>query len=169
MKKQIGFVLLVLLGFQAEVLALTANFNLAEVLFLDSDNYLNKIDAQGNITNVLTPNQPVRGIQHSAVSNIIFIAFNNAQTLGNESYLLVKANVTNNALVGIDSSISDLYFDPDSKQIANPPIQTDNAGNVYYTMYGGQGMKLRRYVDENNITDLINQNIYLDHWLVMRC
>ncbi len=158
-----------LLGTQLAAAETTVNFSGAEVIFLDSDNYLKKINESGDVAYVVTPtNTSVKGVQRGSVSNELIIVFNSRQTLGDgKEYYLAKTDTANNVLSGIDQSLENLNFSMDLEQVNNPSVQTDQARNIYYTMSGGQGLQLRKYSSETNITDLVNQNISLNYWLVL--
>ena len=125
---------------------LTANFVIfkidlsgAIVVFVDQNSKLRKINASGVISNVINTDPDVQLVQFDPNGNL-YIVFDEKQPVtaagGLEavgaaltSYIMIKVNPKTNAVVGVDSSLSNLVWNLDS---VSPNIQFDGTGKIYY-------------------------------------
>jgi len=159
------------------------NFNNAQVVYLDGNKHLKKIDVDGNISNVFLATNPAIDQILFNQQGDLFIAF--PQSMGGPggsggvvlndgySFIIAKATPSNNSLIGVDHEISQLSWWSD---ICSPNIQVDTAGNAYYFGVefsqqpgpGSQKIKLRKYVNgTTNVLDLIpSDNIQIKSWYV---
>lgn len=155
--------------------SLSANLEGAIAVFVNSNKKLRKIDAVGNIERVLNTDPDVNQIQFSP-SGQLFIVFSSKQYIANsglintqnidtvDSYLFVKVNPDDGSVVGIDKDLSSMVWRADS---VNPNIQFDGNGNIFYLAWSDDNFQiLRKYIDETNKPDLINENIRVSNWLV---
>jgi len=143
---------------------IVVNLTGAVAVFINQSNKLRKIDAQGVISPVLSTDPDVDKIQFDPNGNL-FVVFATKQTLQNgNSYLLAKILASDSSIGGIDKDLTALVWNTDT---VSPNIQFDAAGNIYYlARSAGGNLLLRKYVNETTITDFINSNITIDHWLV---
>ena len=140
------------------------DFTGATVIFVNSDSKLRKIDLNGNISEVISSDPDVSQFQFSPARELYVFFKHPLQLLDNNSYLLVKVDPTTNEYKGIDKDLSSLEW---NTQSVSPNLQFDGLGNIYYLAKDYEGkLILRKYTDENNIEDLINENITIHHWHV---
>ncbi len=104
----------------------------------------------------------------------VYVLFSNRTNLadtsflaapGGETCLLAEVNAATGVPVCIDSTLQSITWDQRSSS-ANPPVQFDAAGGIYYVGQVGAATVLRRYRD-GVITDLVNDNIYISKFLVL--
>ncbi len=140
----------------------------AAAIYIDTENKLRKIDFDGNINQVINTDPYVEQFQFGPLGNL-YIAFRHPQeSRDRKSYILMKANPETNEFKGIDSSLTNLVWVEHS---TTKNIQFDQQGNIYYFAHADLGNNvwervLRKYVDEDNIEDIINRDMEIFHWLV---
>ena len=143
----------------------------AAAVYIDmEDNKLKKIvpDADPPVQKVISTDPDVSQFQFGPQGNL-YIVFRHSQELrGGNSYVLVKVNPETNEYKGIDSSLTNLIW---LEHSTTKSLQFDEQGNIYYFAHAEVGEDvyervLRKYVDENNIEDIINRNMDVYHWLV---
>jgi DNA-binding beta-propeller fold protein YncE len=140
----------------------------AAAIYINAENKLRKIDFDGNINPVINTDPYVEQFQFGPLGNL-YIAFRHPQeSRDRKSYILMKANPETNEFNGIDSSLTNLVWIEHS---TTKNIQFDDQGNIYYFAHADLGNDvwervLRKYVDEDNIEDIINRDMEIFHWLV---
>ncbi len=140
----------------------------AAAIYINTENKLRKIDFDGNIDPVINTDPYVEQFQFGPLGNL-YIAFRHPQeSRDRKSYILMKANPETNEFKGIDSSLTNLVWIEHS---TTKNIQFDDQGNIYYFAHADLGNNvwervLRKYVDEDNIEDIINRDMEIFHWLV---
>ncbi len=85
---------------------------------------------------------------------------------GGESCLLAEVNAASGLPVCIDSTLQYITWDQTSSS-ANPPIQFDAAGSIYYIGRQVSGNTVLRRYRDGAITDLVNDNIYINKFLIL--
>ena len=102
----------------------------------------------------------------------LYIVFQQKQELADgKPYILVKVDPKTNQIKGIDPSLNRLMWIDWS---TSNNLQFDSAGNVYYfgeneEQVGDNRITkrvLRKYVNDNHIDDIINENMEIYHWQV---
>jgi len=142
---------------------LMADFTGAIAVFLDNAKKLRKINANGNVSRVLNYDPDVNQIQLDDFGNVYIVFTQKHLVDGSQYYLMVRANLKTNAIVGVDQSLAAMVWNAAD---VNPSIQLDSNGNVYYMAQVGGNTVLRKYVSETNIIDLSNDNITVHSWSV---
>jgi len=140
----------------------------ADVIFLTKDYKLKKVDTNGNQGYVVKSTIQVKQFQFDPQGNLFIKLFGKQELPDGKKYLLIKVDPKTNLMKGIDPSLDDTVWLSNS---ISPNIQFDGAGNVYYfsdvTTTTGILKVLRKYIDENHIEDIINDNIGVSHWQVL--
>lgn len=145
--------------------AITINISGAVGFYLEN-NELKQLDASGNTALVIEENPCVSNIYESP-SGILYIVFCNPEPIDGNSYILAQLDPSAGTFTGIDSSMGLLRWGGSWSSGISPYIQFDSSGNIYYLAYSSGNTVLRRYTDKDNITDLINQGISINEWLVL--
>jgi len=144
------------------------NLTGAAVVYLTKDHKLKKLDTNGYEGYVVNENVKVSQFQFDPLGNL-YIVFEQPQHLQDgEGYILVKVDPATNEVEGIDSSLSNLVW---NERSVSSNLQFDEEGNVYYfaesqTDEGDWMRVLRKYVDKDNVEDIINRNMQIYHWQV---
>ncbi|MCX6993908.1 MAG: hypothetical protein NT011_12305 [Kiritimatiellaeota bacterium] len=169
MKTAIGLLLSLIITGSVFATGISVNFDGAKVVFLDENHSLNKVDDQGNVSPVLSPNVVVSNILLSAQGNL-FVVLQSSQQFGDgNNYVLAYAVPTNNTISGIDTNLlwpQSIVWELGSG--VSPALQSDAAGNLYYRTSNNYNFSLKKCVNGNgtNIVNLINDNILVCEWLV---
>lgn len=145
--------------------AFTINISGAVGLYLEN-NELKQIDASGNTSLVIEENPCISRIYESP-SDILYIVFCSPEPIDGNSYILAQLDPSAGTFTGIDSSMDILLLGSFGSGSISPYIQFDSSGNIYYFTYSSGNTVLRRYTDKDNITDLINQGMSINEWLVL--
>jgi len=153
---------------------IVANLTGAAVVFINHNKKLQKVSVDQVRTNVFDTNPDCKQIEFDASGNL-YVVFSEKQTVGisvqsnpfqiqtTENFILVKVNPTTNAVTGIDKDLIEMVWNRNS---VSPNIQFDGSGNLYYLAKNNEGnVVLRKYVSSSDITDYINENISVYHWL----
>ncbi|MBU4365687.1 MAG: hypothetical protein KKF10_00985 [Verrucomicrobia bacterium] len=166
MKTVIGLLLSLIITRSLFAQGISVNFDGAKVVYIDENYILNKIDESGNVSSVLSTNVGVSYIHFSEQGNL-FVVFQSRQRFSDGyDYLLARAVPTNNTISGIDTNLSQIAWDSSG---LSPSVQSDASNNLYYLAYPtGGGLALKKCANGNgtNIVNLINDNIWINHWLV---
>ena len=144
------------------------NLTGAAVIYLTKDHTLKKLDTSGYEGYVINENVKVQQFQFDPLGNLYIVFEQHQQLADGESYILVKVDPATNTATGIDSSLSNLVW---NERSVSSNLQFDDEGNVYYfaesqTDEGDWMRVLRKYVDKDNIEDIINRNMQIYHWQV---
>jgi len=153
---------------------IVANLTGAAVVFINHNKKLQKVSVDQVRTNVFDTNPDCKQIEFDASGNL-YVVFSEKQTVGisvqsnpfqiqaTENFILVKINPTTNAMTGIDKDLIEMVWNRNS---VSPNIQFDGSGNLYYLAKNTEGnVVLRKYISASDITDYINENISVHHWL----
>lgn len=105
-----------------------------------------------------------------APNNKVYLAFQGKVDLMTSRYstngcLLAEVQKTNGTPICIDLDIEYIEWGINPVRAENPPVQFDNQGAIYYHGQLSNGAVLRRYLN-GTTTDLINDNIHIDDFLV---
>ncbi len=140
----------------------------AVAIYIDAENKLRKIDIDGNINPVINTDPYVEQFQFGPEENLYIVFRHPQESRDGKSYILMKVNPETNEFKGIDSSLANLVW---LEHSTTKNIQFDQQGNIYYFAHADVGDNvwervLRKYVDEDNIEDIINRDMEIFHWLV---
>jgi hypothetical protein len=143
----------------------------ASVIYITQDHKLKKLDEDGNEAYVINSNVRVRQFQFDPQGNLYIVFEQHQELKDGKSYILVKVDPKTNATTGIDSSLQNMVW---LEHSTTKNLQFDGEGNIYYFAESqtGEGENqtwmrvLRKYVSEDNIEDIINQNMEIYHWVV---
>jgi len=154
----------------------TIDLSHAAAIFVDNNRKLRKASIAGIVTPVISTDPNVGQMQFDPNGNL-FIVFEEKQSIralenkegvlsqGLELYIMAKYFPKENKIVGIDKGLSSLVWKADS---VSPNIQFDASGTIYYLAQKDDGkIVLRRYVNDADMVDFINENIEVFHWLVL--
>jgi len=153
---------------------IVANLTGAAVVFINYEKKLQKVSVDQVRTNVFDTNPDCEQIEFDASGNL-YVVFSEKQSVAvsaqsnpyqiqtTENFILVKINPNTNAVTGIDKDLIEMVWNRNS---VSPNIQFDGSGNLYYLAKNNEGnVVLRKYVSSSDITDYINENISVYHWL----
>ncbi len=140
----------------------------AAAIYIDAENMLRKIDVDGNIEPVINTDPFVEQFQFGPKGNLYIVFRHPQEARDGKSYILMKANPETNEFKGIDSSLTNLVW---LEHSTTKNVQFDQQENIYYFAHADLGNNvwdrvLRKYVDEDNIEDIINRDMEIFHWLV---
>ena len=145
----------------------------ADVVYLTQDYKLKKVDKNGVMGDVIPSTIRVSQFQFDPLG-YLYLVFQQKQELADgKPYILIKVDPKTNQVQGIDSSLNRLMW---INWSTSNNLQFDQAGNVYYFAEAqvGEGQDtswkrvLRKYVNENHIEDIINENMEIYHWQVTK-
>jgi len=134
----------------------------AAAIYIDmEDNKLKKIvpDDDNPIQQVISTDPDVSQFQFGPQGNLYIVFMHSQELRDGNSYVVVKVNPETNEYKGIDSSLTSLVWIEHS---TTKSLQFDQQGNIYYFAHAEVSEDvyervLRKYVDEDNIEDIINR------------
>lgn len=139
----------------------------ANAIYLTQDHRLMKIDDNGFQAPVVSEDIKVRNFQFDPWGKLYVVLQEKQQLRDGNHYILIKVNPETGETEGIDPSLEGLVW---NERSTSPNIQFDQYGNIYYFAEAWVNDKwervLRKYVNANNIEDIINDNIEIFHWIV---
>lgn len=153
---------------------IVANLTGAAVVFINHEKKLQKVSVDQVRTNVFDTNPDCEQMEFDASGNL-YVVFSEKQSVGisaqsnpyqiqtTENFILIKINPNTNAVTGIDKDLIEMVWNRNS---VSPNIQFDGSDILYYLAKNAEGnVVLRKYVSASDITDYINENISVHHWL----
>lgn len=145
--------------------------SMARSVSTESKSNLKKVDISGNLTDVLTSGNALVSKFMIAPNNKVYILFSSKINLETSEpdyengCLLAEVNMDDDSVISIDSTLSHIQWNESNTSYLNSPIQFDQNGAIYYCGSNNTNQILRKY-DNGVITDLINDNININDFIV---
>jgi len=126
------------------------------------------ISTTGTVSEALSSGTAVVRDFYSAPNGDVYLVFESkvALTTGGTECLLAVVDVATGVPTCVDSSLDSVNWGLGSNGDGNSPIQIDSGGGVYYAGQVGSSGVLRR-AKNGVITDLLNDNVYLQDFIVL--
>ena len=126
------------------------------------------VSTTGAVSDAISSGTAVVKDFYSAPNGNVYIVFESkvALTTGGTTCLLAVVDVSTGAPTCVDSTLDSVKWGLGSNGDGNSPIQLDSTGAVYYAGQVGSSAVLRK-AKNGVITDLINDNVTLQDFIVM--